>query len=173
MKVLKLGTISLDGTKIKANASKHSALSWEYACKIEEELKKEVAELLRKAEEADNDPVPDGMDIPKELERREKRVAAISQAKAEIKRRAVERHDEEVEEYEKKMSARKEKEQQTGYKPRGKAPVRPTDNGPVSKDQVNLTDEESRIMPVSGGGFEQCYNAQAGVDVRRHEKIVR
>ena len=70
-KFLKLGTISLDGTKVKANASKHSALSYEHACKIEEALKKEVAELFRMAEESDNEPVPEGMNIPEEIIRRE------------------------------------------------------------------------------------------------------
>jgi transposase len=165
MKILKLGTVSLDGTKIKANASKHSAYSWEYANKIEDALRKEVEELFRKAEEADNDPEPDGMDIPQELAFREKRIEAIRRAKAEIERRASERHEAELAEYEKKMSARKEKAESTGKKPRGRVPVPPSP-GPEARDQVNLTDEESRIMPVSGGGFEQCYNAQAAVDTK-------
>jgi transposase len=165
MEILKLGAISLDGTKIQANASKHTALSWAHACKIEEELKKEVAELLLKAEEADNTPEPDGMNVPEELERREKRIEAISRAKAEIKRRADVHDAEKLAEYEKKMSDRRAKEEETGKASPGKAPTPPTSNGPGPKDQVNLTDEESRIMKVSGGGFEQCYNAQAGVDV--------
>jgi len=67
MDILKLGKLSLDGTKIKANASKHRALSWKHACKIEQQLKAEVAELLHKAEEADHADIPDGMDIPAEL----------------------------------------------------------------------------------------------------------
>ena len=80
MGILKLGKVSLDGTKIKANASKHRALSWKHACKIEVQLKAEVEELLRQAEEADRDDVPDGMDIPEELSRRKERLAAIAKA---------------------------------------------------------------------------------------------
>jgi hypothetical protein len=105
------------------------------------------------------------MSIPEELEHREKRLSAIAAAKAEIERRAAERHAREQKEYEKKVAKRAEKERQTGKKARGKEP-KPPKEGPMAKDQVNLTDEESRIMPVSGGGFEQAYNAQAGVDTQ-------
>lgn len=163
MKVLKLGSVSLDGSKVKANASRHKALSYEHACKLEVQLKSEVAELLRKAEAADRADLPDGMSIPEELERREKRLSAIAAAKAEIERRAAERHAREQAAYEKKVAERAEKERKTGKKARGKKP-KPPKPGPTLKDQVNLTDEESRIMPASGGGFEQAYNAQAGVD---------
>jgi transposase len=163
MKVLKLGSVSLDGSKIKANASRHKALSYDHACKLEAQLKGEVAELLRKAEAADRADIPDGMSIPEELERRGKRLSAIAEAKAEIERRAAERHAREQAAYEKKVAERAEKEQKSGKKARGKKP-KPPKPGPAAKDQVNLTDEESRIMPVSDGGFEQAYNAQAGVD---------
>lgn len=164
MGLLKLGKVSLDGTKMKANASKHRALSWKYACQLEAQLKAEVEDLLRQAEEADHTDVPDGLDIPEELSRREERLAAIAKAKAEIEQRATARHAAEQAEYEKKLAERKDKEQKTGKKPRGNQPQPPV-CGPKDKDQVNLTDEESRIMPVSGGGFEQCYNAQVSVDV--------
>jgi transposase len=163
MKVLKLGCISLDGSKVKANASKHKALSYEHACKLETKIKAEVAELLAKAETADRADIPDGMSIPEELERREKRLATIAAAKVEIERRAAERHAREQDAHEQKLKERAKKEQETGKKPRGKQP-KPPQAGPTKKDQVNLTDEQSRIMPVSGGGFEQAYNAQAGVD---------
>lgn len=163
MGVLKLGKVSLDGSKIKANASRHRALSYGHACKLEAQLKAEVAELLKKAEAADRSDLPDGLSIPEELERREKRLAAIAAAKAEIERRAAERHAREQAAYEEKMARRARKEQETGRKPRGKQPKPPTLD-PRSSDQVNLTDEESRIMPVSGGGFEQGYNAQAVTD---------
>jgi len=164
MNVLKLGSVSLDGSKVKANASKHKALSYDYAGRLEAQIKGEVAELLKKAEAADRADIPDGMNIPEELERREKRLAGIAAAKAEIEKRAAERHAREQATYEKKVAERTHKEQKTGKKPRGKQP-KPPKGGPSSKDQVNLTDEESRIMPVSGGGFEQAYNAQAGVDM--------
>jgi Transposase and inactivated derivatives len=161
--VLKLGKVSLDGSKIKANASRHRALSYGHACKLEAQLKAEVAELLKKAEAADRSDLPDGLSIPEELERREKRLAAIAAAKAEIERRATERHAREQAAYEEKIARRTKKEQETGKKPRGKQP-KPPAPGPRSSDQVNLTDEESRIMPVSGGGFEQGYNVQAVAD---------
>jgi len=164
MGCLKLGKVSLDGTKIKANAFKHRALSWKYANHLKVQLKAEVADLLRQAEEADNSEQPDGLDIPAELKCREDRLGAIARAKAEIERRAAERYAEEQAEYENKLAERTAKEQKTGKKIRGKQP-KPPEPGPKDKDQVNLTDGESRIMPVSGGGFEQCYNAQASVDI--------
>jgi len=164
MGVLKLGKVSLDGTKIKANASKHRALSWKHACKIEAQLKAEVEELLRQAEEADRNDIPDGMDIPDELARRKERLAAIAKAKKEIERRAAERYEKEQADYEKKLAERKAKEQESGKKTSGPQP-KPPEPGTRDKDQVNLTDGESRMMPVSGGGFDQCYNAQASVDV--------
>lgn len=163
MNVLKLGSVSLDGSKVKANASRHKALSYDYAGRLEAQIKGEVAELLRRAEAADRADIPDGMNVPEELARREKRLTGIAQAKAEIENRATERHAREQAAYEKKVAERARQEQTTGRKARGKAP-KPPKAGPNAKDQVNLTDEESRIMPVSGGGFEQAFNAQAGVD---------
>ena len=163
--MLKLGSVSLDGSKVKANASKHKALSYEHACKLEVQLKAEVAELLKKAESADKADIPDGMNVPEELQRREQRLSAIAAAKIEIERRAAERHTREQAAYEEKVAARTKKTEETGKKPKGKQPKPPTP-GPNSKDQVNLTDSESRIMPVSGGGFEQTYNAQAAVDTK-------
>ena len=106
MKVLKLGTVSLDGTKVKANASRHKAFSYEHACKLEEKLKAEVAELLKKAEAADRADIPDGMSIPEELTRREERLTAIAEAKTEIERRAAARRVGEQEAYEKKIAER-------------------------------------------------------------------
>jgi len=160
--VLKLGTIALDGTKIHANASRHSALSYEHAGKIEAQLQAEVAELMAKAEAADQAEVPDGMSIPDELARREQRLGEIARARAVVKARAKERHAREQAEYDAKMAAREAKAAATGKQPGGRPPAPPVaEPGPT--DQVNLTDEESRIMPVPGGGFEQCYNAQAAV----------
>lgn len=163
MGVMKLGKVSIDGTKVKANASKHKALSYGHACKLEEQLEAEVAQLLSMAEAADKADIPDGMDIPAELAIRQERIKAIKEAKVEIERRAAERHAKEREEHERKVAERARKEQETGKKPRGKEPKPPT-AGPTEKDQVNLTDSESRIMPASGGSFKQAYNAQAGVD---------
>jgi transposase len=162
MGVLKLGTVALDGTKLHANASRHSALSYEHAGKIEAQLQAEVADLMAKAEAADQADVPDGMSIPEELARREARLAAIAKARATIEARAKERHARERAEYEAKLKAREAKTAATGKQPAGRPPAPPVE-GPLPTDQVNLTDEASRIMPVAGGGFEQCYNAQAAV----------
>ena len=167
MGLMKLGTVSVDGTKIKANASKHKALSWDYANRLEAQLKQEVEELMRLAEEADQRSRPEDMNIPEELKRREQRLAAIASAKEKIQARAAERFEQEQAEYEDKLAKRQAREKETGKKPRGREP-KPPSPGPQGKDQVNLTDEESRIMPTSGGGFEQGYNAQAGVDVDTH-----
>ena len=162
MGVLKMGTLALDGTKIHANASRHRALSYDHAGKNEAQLKEEVAELLAKAEAADQTDVPDGMSIPEELARRQDRLEKLAVAKAKIEARAAERYARELTEHEAKLAAREAKTAATGKKPRGKPPQPPV-QGPLPKDQINLTDEESRIMPVAGGGFEQCYNAQAVV----------
>jgi transposase len=162
MGLFKLGTVALDGTKIHANASRHSALSYEHATKIEAQLKAEVAELLARAEAADQaEAVVDGMSIPEELTRREERLAKLAEARTKLEARAKERFEQEMAEHRAKLSAR-EKAAATGKKPGGRPPAPPVE-GPQPKDQINLTDEDSRIMPVAGGGFDQCYNAQAVV----------
>lgn len=162
MGLLKLGTLALDGTKIHANASRHSALSYEHAGKIEAQLKAEVAALLAQAEAADTADIPDGMSIPDELLRREERLQKIAEARAKIEARAKERFEREQAAHAQKLAARAQKTKATGKKPGGRPPAPPVE-GPLPTDQVNLTDEDSRIMPVAGGGFEQCYNAQAAV----------
>ena len=161
--LLSLGNVSLDGSRIHANASRHSALSYGHAEKIEKHLKKEVQELIALAESADQSEVPDGVNLPEEISRREDRLAAIAEAKAKIEARAKERFDREQAEFDAKVAARTAKAEETGKKAGGKEPKPPVP-GPRAKDQINLTDEESRIMKMPGGGFEQCYNAQAAVD---------
>ena len=163
MKLLKLGTIALDGTKIHANASRHSALSYGYAQKIEAQLQAEVKELLARAEAADQEPLPEGLSIPEELSRREERLAAIREAKVQIEARAAQRDAQEKAEFEAKIIAREDKTARTGKKPGGK-PSAPPSSGVRPTDQINLTDADSRIMPAKGKGFEQSYNAQAAVD---------
>jgi transposase len=163
MKLLKLGTIALDGTKIHANASRHSALSYGHAQKIEAQLEAEVKELLARAEAADQEPLPEGLSIPEELSRREERLAAIREAKAQIEARAAERDAQERADFDAKMKAREEKTARTGKKPGGKPPAPPS-AGVRQTDQINLTDADSRIMPAKGKGFDQSYNAQAAVD---------
>jgi len=162
MGVLNLGTVALDGTKMHANASRHSALSYEQAGKIEAQLQTEVAGLLAKAEAADRADVPDGMSVPEELARREARLVKLAEARAKLEARAKERFEREQAEHQAKLAERAAKTAATGKKPGGRPPQPPA-AGPLPRDQINLTDEDSRIMPVAGGGFEQCYNAQAVV----------
>ena len=161
--MLKMGTVSLDGTKIRANASRHKALSWKRALEIEKQLKEEVKELMRLAEEADNSSLSEDVDIPGELRRRESRLEVIREARKEIEARAERSHKRKLEEHKEKMGKRKRYEEETGKKPRGREPKEP-EGGPGDKDQVNLVDKDSRIMQTSGG-FEQSYNAQASVEV--------
>src|SRR5471030_3008725 len=142
MGLLKLGTVALDGTKIHANASRHSALSYEHAGKIEAQLKAEVADLMAKAEAADQADLPDGMSIPDELARREERLRRLAEARAKIEARAKERYAAELAEHQAKLAAREAKTKETG----GKPPEPPVE-GPQPNDQINLTDEDSRIMP--------------------------
>jgi len=167
MGVIKLGTVRLDGTKIKANASRHKALSWEHANRLEAQLKGEVEELMRRAEQADQEARPEQLDIPLELARREQRLGVIAAAKEAIEARAQARFEVEQAEYERKLAAREARAERTAKQPGGKPPKAP-EPGPRAKDQVNLTDPESRIMPTAGGGFEQAYNVQAAVDSETH-----
>ena len=162
MGLLKLGTVGLDGTKIHANASRHSALSYEHAGKLEAQLQAEVAELMAKAEAADQADIPDGMSIPAELARREQRLAKLAEARAKIAARAKQRYQREQAEHDARLAERAAKAAASGKTPRGPHPKPPVE-APLPSDQINLTDEASRIMPVAGGGFEQCYNAQAAV----------
>ncbi len=132
MGVLKLGTVALDGTKIHANASRHSALSYEHAGKIEAQLKAEVADLLAKAAAADQADVPDGMSIPEELApeelaRRERRLAAVATARSTIEARAKERHAREQAEHDAKLAQRAAKTAVTGKKPGGRPPAPPVE----------------------------------------------
>jgi len=163
MKMLQLGKVSLDGTKLKANASKSKALSYAHIQRLEEQLRQEVQTLLQRAEEVDELERDEEIDIPAELERREDRLEAIKEAKRKIEQRAKERLDTEKEKHDKKMQQRHVKEKKSGKKLRGPTPALPTLEI-KGTDQVNLTDAESRIMLVSTGGFQQSYNAQASVE---------
>lgn len=162
MGMLKLGKVSVDGSKIKANASRHSALSWGHLQKIEKQLQQEVLQLMALAESEDRKNVPDGMEVPKEIALRQQRLAVLDDAKRKLEERAKMRDLAAQAEYEGKLAKRQAK-RDTGKKPGGKDPEPPT-SGPQDKDQINLTDEESRIMKVASGGFDQCYNGQVAVD---------
>ena len=117
MGVLKMGIIGLDGTKIDANASRHSALSYEHVGRIEAQLKAEVADLLARAEAADAADVPDGTSIPTNWRGARKRLRKLAEAKAKIEARAKERHAREMAEHQAKMASREAKTAATGKKP--------------------------------------------------------
>jgi len=166
LKLLKVGqiTVSIDGTKVLANASKHAAVSYERAGELIEQLELEVKELLRKAEEADSTPLEDGLTIPGEIARRAQRKAALEKARAVIEQRARERAQGERPGYEKKVAERAAKKGR-GERVGGRDP-KPPGERPGPKEQYNFTDAESRIMKAGNGDhFEQAYNAQAAVEV--------
>lgn len=162
-----LGHISLDGSKIHADASKSKAISYKRLGELEERLHQEIAELLALGEQADRVEFPEGMVIEDEITFRKNRLAKLAEAKVTLEARAQERYEAERAAYEAKMRAREEKAQRTGRKPGGRTPQPPTP-GPRDKDQYNFTDPESRIMKNStDDGFNQHYNVQVAVDQDR------
>jgi hypothetical protein len=162
--VLKIGNISLDGSKIHADASKSKAVSYKRLGELERRLRQEMEELLALAEQADQIELPEGMVIEDEITFRKERLANLAEAKAVLEARAKERYEAEQAQYQAKIRAREEKAQRTGRKPRGRAPQPPVP-GAHAKDQYNFTDPESRIMKNStDGGFNQHYNVQVAVD---------
>lgn len=162
--VLTLGTISLDGTKIHADASKSKAVSYKRLLELEAQLRAEVEELFALAERLDERERPDGLVVRDEIARREERLARLAEAKAVIEARARERDALEQAAYAEKLARRAEKERATGRRPGGRPPAPPTP-GPRDGDQYNFTDPDARIMKnPTDQGFEQDYNAQIAVD---------
>jgi len=162
--VLTLGTISLDGTKLHADASKSKAVSYKRLLELEAQLRAEVEELFALAERLDERERPDGMVVRDEIARREDRLARLAAAKAVLEARAQERLAAEQVAYETKVRAREERERATGRRPRGRPPTPPMP-GPRDGDQYNFTDPDSRIMKnPTDAGYDQDYNAQIAVD---------
>lgn len=164
MGLVKLGTIAVDGTKIKANASRHKAMSYGRMQATEIELKAQITALVQKAANTDeaekNEP---DLDIPAELERRTERLAAIEAAKARL------------EERQRQSDAQRGRTLDDERKPRGKdgkpkggKPYQRDFGVPAPKAQDSFTDPESRIMKRAGGGFDYSYNAQTAVDETAH-----
>jgi hypothetical protein len=163
LRLTRVGTVSVDGTKLQANASKHAAVSYQRAGELISQLELEVQELLTCAEQADRQATKETLDLPAELTRREKRLAALNQARQVIEARAKELAATQAESYQAKVAAR-QAQRAAGQKPRGKEPAPPSEV-PDPKAQYNFTDPESRIMKAGNGQhFEQSYNAQAAVD---------
>ena len=159
----KLGTISVDGTKIHANASKHKAVSYKYAKEQIAKYEKEVEELLKEAEKIDN--TENEVNLPEEIALREKRVRVLKDAVKQMEEVQNEIYEHEKEEYERKLKEREDNSRNEGKpKPRGRKPEEP-EYKVDDKSQVNFTDSESRIMKFGNSkNFEQGYNLQAAVD---------
>jgi len=164
LNMLEVGNISLDGTKIHADASKSKAISYKRLLELEPQLQAEVAELFALAEKAEGETIPEGMVIEDEITLRQERLAQMAKAKAVLEARAEARYELEKAEYEAKLREREAKEKAKGHKLGGRKPKPPT-SGPRDKDQYNFTDPDSPIMKNSNNqGFDQHYNAQAAVE---------
>ena len=161
---LQLGNVSLDGSKIHADASKSKAVSYARLLEMMAQLRAEVEQLVALGEQTDRAELPAGLDIADEIAFREGRLINLAAAQVVLEARAAERYQAEQAAYEAKVQARAEKEQETGRKPGGRPPTPPTP-GPDDHDQYNFTDPDSRIMKNSTDkGVDQHYNAQAAVD---------
>jgi transposase len=172
--LVKLGHVALDGTKMKANASKHKAMSYDRMSEGERKLKEQIEQLLAEAEHVDaQEDVKYGKgkrgdELPKELVRRESRLKKIQQARAELEAEAKERAEAERKEAQAKLDERERKRAETGKGTGGRPPHVPAPETaePGAKEQRNFTDPESRIMPdgANKGAFLQGYNSQIAVD---------
>jgi len=163
---LKVGNLSLDGSKIHADASKSQAVSYGRLIQLEAELRAEVGELLQLGEQADQGEIhlPEDWVVPDEITLRKERLENLAHAKAVLEARAQDRYEAEKAEYDEKVREREAKAHKHRKRPRGRAP-KPPEAGPREKDQYNFTDPESRIMKNStNDGFDQHYNVQAAVD---------
>jgi transposase len=161
---LTLGNISLDGTKIHADASKGSAISYKRLLELASQLRMEVDTLFALTEHAEQTEIPEGLVIADEIAFRHERLVNLAKAKAVLETRAQERSEAEQAAYDAKVHERAAKARQTGSNPRGRPPTPPTP-GPQAKDQDKFTDPESRIMKNSNNaGFDQHYNAPAAVE---------
>jgi transposase len=153
--LVKLGTLAIDGTKVKASASKHKAMSYGRMEQEEQRLRAEIEELTLRASQADAQEDAlygaehSGEEIPEELKRREDRLKKIREAMARLKSRQA------------------EEDRKAGRSPEGKSRSKRPFGEPAQKKQDNFTDPESRIMKTSSG-FDQCYNGQVAVDAESH-----
>ncbi len=168
MGLVKLGTIAVDGTKVKANASRHKAMSYGRMQTAEAELKAQITALVKKATSTDeaekNEP---DLDIPAEIERRQARLAAIEAAKARLEER---QRQSDAQRGRTPDDERKPKDKDG--KPKGGKPYQRDFGVPAPKSQDSFTDPQARIMKRAGGGFDYSYNAQTAVDETAHIIVV-
>jgi transposase len=163
MGLVKLGAVAIDGTKIKANASRHKAMSYERMQQAERELKAQIDALLERAKSADAAEADEPeLDIPAEIERREVRLQAITEARERLQKRQRDADLERGRSEDDDRRARDEDGDVTGGRYKREFGV------PEPKAQDNFTDPDSRIMKRAGGGFDASYNAQTAVDDTAH-----
>ncbi len=166
--VLKVGTVSVDGTHIKANASKDRNVRYDRAGELEQQLRSDIQQLLDEAEQTDQQDQADGQSLPEEIARRARLLEKMQQAREQLEQRAKQRAEAEQVEYDKKVRDRNKRK----GKHKGPTPKPPKDT-PDDKEQINLTDEDSRLMRKSKReGYTQSYNAQAAVDVDGSQLIL-
>ena len=162
--MLQIGDISLDGSKIHADASRHSAVSYGRLKELEAQYQAEIEELFAMAEQKQGKELKEGVTIENEVKLRQVKIERLAAAKAVIEARAKERDVMEQAKYAEKMADRAEYAEQSGKKAKGRKPVAPK-LGAGAKDQYNFTDPESQIMKQGNrDGFEQCYNGQVAVE---------
>lgn len=160
----KMGTLAIDGTKMKANASKHAAMSYDRMQKEEKRLEQEIAVLTKAAQKADEidderfGPHFRGDELPAELEQREERLRRIQEAKQRLEARKAQEDAPKIE---------AEKRNAPGQKKTHGRPRKHPLGEPKPRDQENFTDPDSRIMKDGSGAFQQCYNAQIAVDSKK------
>jgi len=162
MKLLRVGTISVDGTHIKANASKHKSLRYDRAGELEQKLRKDIAELMQKAERSDNEPAADEQSLPQEIARRERLLERMCEARQQLEERARS-----------KDGGGSDSTGSSGGTAAGGSGGDSSKGTPEPSQQINLTDADSALMRKSHhDSYEQAYNAQAVVDADGSQLIV-
>lgn len=168
MKILKVGTISVDGTQVQANASKYKNVSYDRAAQLDKQLEMDIAALLKEAEAADAADDSQGRGLPQEIARREKLRAKMKQAREQLEARARERAEKERAAYEQKVARREQREGRA----KGRH-IKAPEETPDAAEQINLTDADSRIMrKTKRSEYKQAYNAQAAVDANGTQMIL-
>ncbi len=162
MKLLRVGTISVDGTHIKANASKHKSVRYDRAGELEQKLRKDIAELMAKAERSDNEPAADEQSLPQEIARRERLLERMREARQQLEERARS-----------KDGGGSDSTGSPGGTAAGGSGGESSKGTPEPSQQINLTDPDSALMRKSHhDSYEQAYNAQAVVDADGSQLIV-